>query len=606
MVEQLAIDRAKALFGAEHANVQPHAGAQANTAVYHALLQPGRHDPRPRAPARRPPHPRHEDQRLRPALRHRAVQVVARRPPDRHGRGRRIARERQPKLILAGWSAYPRLLDFERFRAIADEVGALLMVDMAHFAGLVAAGLHPNPVPYADVVTTTIHKTLGGARGGMILCREEYAKKINSAVFPGQQGGPLEHVIAGKAVAFKIAAARASASASERTVGGRQGGGRGAARRRQGVNVLTGGTDVHLVLVDLRDSELDGQQAEDRLHEIGITVNRNAVPFDPRPPAVSSRSAHRHAGARHPRLPGRGLPRDRQDHRPRAAARVRGGARRARRTRDRDRRRVPALRTTGHADRGLMGMRRVLASAAAALLLAGCGASSTVGREEQEPPRETLTIATGGKGGVYAVYGAELAKKITKRVDGYRGRALETTGSVQNLQRLRDGKAQIGLTLADTALDAVEGREGFDSARRAARARADLPELRPARHDARRRHPHAARPRRQARQRRLAQLGHPGRRGPRARRRGRRHPGARAPRGRRIGAGARGRQDRRVLLVRRRTDRRDHEPVGSATQLALVDLGRWTTEMLARWGGVYASAPRSRPVPTASPRPSRR
>ena len=163
------------------------------------------------------------------------------------------------------------------------------MVDMAHFAGLVAAGVHPNPVPYADVVTSTVHKTLGGARGGLILCREEYAKKINSAVFPGQQGGPLEHVIAGKAVAFKIAASAQFRERQERTVAGAQGGRGGAARApAAGVNVLTGGTDVHLVLVDLRDSELDGMQAEDRLHDIGITVNRNAVPFDPRPPAVSS------------------------------------------------------------------------------------------------------------------------------------------------------------------------------------------------------------------------------------------------------------------------------------------------------------------------------
>ena len=201
----------------------------------------------------------------------------------------RIARERRPKLILAGWSAYPRFLDFARFREIADEVGALLMVDMAHFAGLVAAGLHPNPVPYADVVTTTIHKTLGGARGGMILCREEYAKKINSAVFPGQQGGPLEHVIAGKAVALKIAAHRAvPASASSARSRAPRRSPRSCSAPGNGVNVLTGGTDVHLVLVDLRESELDGQQAEDRLHDIGITVNRNAVPFDPRPPMVTS------------------------------------------------------------------------------------------------------------------------------------------------------------------------------------------------------------------------------------------------------------------------------------------------------------------------------
>jgi glycine hydroxymethyltransferase len=200
----------------------------------------------------------------------------------------RIAREHRPKMILAGWSAYPRFLDFERFRAIADEVGALLMVDMAHFAGLVAAGVHPNPVPYADVVTTTIHKTLGGARGGMILCREEYAKKINSAVFPGQQGGPLMHVVAGKAVALRIAGTAAFRERQERTVAGAQAVAEELLGAGHGVEVLTGGTDVHLVLCDLRNSELDGQMAEDRLHEIGITVNRNAVPFDPRPPMVTS------------------------------------------------------------------------------------------------------------------------------------------------------------------------------------------------------------------------------------------------------------------------------------------------------------------------------
>jgi glycine hydroxymethyltransferase len=200
----------------------------------------------------------------------------------------RIAQERRPKMILAGWSAYPRFLDFERFREIADEVGAYLVVDMAHFAGLVAAGLHPSPVPYADVVTTTIHKTIGGGRGGMILCREELAKRIDSGVFPGQQGGPLEHIIAGKAVALRIAQSEAFRERQERTVVGARAVATELLRAGGGVSVLTGGTDVHLVLCDLRESELDGQQAEDRLHSIGITVNRNAVPFDPRPPAVSS------------------------------------------------------------------------------------------------------------------------------------------------------------------------------------------------------------------------------------------------------------------------------------------------------------------------------
>jgi glycine hydroxymethyltransferase len=196
------------------------------------------------------------------------------------------AREHKPKLIVAGWSAYPRQLDFAAFREIADSVGAMLMVDMAHFAGLVAAGEHPSPVPHADVVTTTVHKTLGGPRSGMILCREEWQKKIDSAVFPGQQGGPLMHVIAAKAVALKIAQSELFRERQRLT---REGAAAMAAELVSGgVNVLTGGTDVHLALVDLRESELDGQQAEDRLHSIGITVNRNAVPFDPRPPAVSS------------------------------------------------------------------------------------------------------------------------------------------------------------------------------------------------------------------------------------------------------------------------------------------------------------------------------
>jgi glycine hydroxymethyltransferase len=199
-----------------------------------------------------------------------------------------LAREHRPKVILAGWSAYPRFLDFERFRAIADDVGAYLVVDMAHFAGLVAAGLHPDPVPLADVVTTTIHKTIGGGRGGMILCKAELAKKIDSAVFPGTQGGPLEHIIAGKAVSLLIAMSGPFRERQERTVAGAKIVAEELLGAGHGVNVLTGGTDVHLILSDLRESELDGKQAEDRLAAVGITVNRNAVPFDPRPPAVSS------------------------------------------------------------------------------------------------------------------------------------------------------------------------------------------------------------------------------------------------------------------------------------------------------------------------------
>src|SRR5918999_1329252 len=288
VIEQLAIDRAKALFGAEHANVQPHAGAQANASVYHALLEPG-----DTIMGLSLAHGGHLSHGMKINVSGRLYDIAPYEvSPDTHlidmDEVERIAKQRRPKLLLAGWSAYPRTLDFARFRAIADEVGAYLMVDMAHFAGLVAAGVHPNPVPYADVVTTTVHKTLGGARGGLILCREEYAKKINSAVFPGQQGGPLEHVIAGKAVALKIAASAQFRERQERTVAGAQAVAAELLQAGAGVNVLTGGTDVHLVLVDLRESELDGMQAEDRLHEIGITVNRNAVPFDPRPPAVPS------------------------------------------------------------------------------------------------------------------------------------------------------------------------------------------------------------------------------------------------------------------------------------------------------------------------------
>jgi glycine hydroxymethyltransferase len=293
VAEQLAIDRANALFGSEHANVQPHSGAQANAAVYHALLEPG--DTIMGLSLAHGGHLTHGMKinvsgRLYDIAPYEVDRETSRIDMDAVAR---IARERRPRLLLAGWSAYSRQLDFPRFREIADEVGALLMVDMAHFAGLVAAGLHPNPVEYADVVTSTTHKTIGGGRGGLILCRGEYAKQIDSAVFPGQQGGPLMHVIAGKAVALKIAASELFRERQQRTVDGARAlaeellstaGGAPA----HGVKVLTGGTDVHLILVDLRESELDGKVAEDRLHDVGITVNRNAVPFDPRPPAVSS------------------------------------------------------------------------------------------------------------------------------------------------------------------------------------------------------------------------------------------------------------------------------------------------------------------------------
>ena len=206
-------------------------------------------------------------------------------------RVREQALAERPQVIIAGWSAYPRHQDFAAFRAIADEVGAKLWVDMAHFAGLVAASLHPSPIPHADVVSTTVHKTLGGPRSGMILAKQEYAKAINSAVFPGQQGGPLMHAIAAKAVAMKIAATDQFKQRQQRTLDGAH----ILAERltaadcqAAGIGVLTGGTDVHLALVDLRNSQLDGKQAEDLLHEVGITVNRNAVPFDPRPPMVTS------------------------------------------------------------------------------------------------------------------------------------------------------------------------------------------------------------------------------------------------------------------------------------------------------------------------------
>jgi glycine hydroxymethyltransferase len=287
VTEQIAIDRAKALFGGEHVNVQPHAGAQANNAVYHALLQPG-----DRILGLELSHGGHLSHGMKLNVSGRLYQAIA------YGVDRetslidmaaveQLAREHRPNVIVAGWSAYPRHLDFAEFRRIADEVEAVLMVDMAHFAGLVAAGLHPNPVEFADVVTTTLHKTLNGPRGGLILCREEYARKIDSAVFPGQQGGPLQHVIAAKAVALKLAGETEFRERQQRTIEG--------AKsiaveldKSEGISVLTGGTDVHFVIVDLRGSTLDGRQAEDRLAEIGITVNRNTVPFDPRPPMVSS------------------------------------------------------------------------------------------------------------------------------------------------------------------------------------------------------------------------------------------------------------------------------------------------------------------------------
>ena len=291
VIEDLARDRLKALFGAKFANVQPHSGAQANTAVFFALLQPG-----DTILGLDLAHGGHLTHGMKINYSGKMFDVVPYHVDDQGlvdmEEVARLAREHKPRMIIAGWSAYPRQLDFARFREIADEVGAYLMVDMAHFAGLVAAGLHPNPVPHAHVTTSTTHKTLRGPRGGVILTDDpELSKKINSAVFPGMQGGPLEHVIAAKAVAFKLAAEPDFVDQQKRTLEGA----RILAERltrpemeKLGVKVLSGGTDVHLVLVDLRDSALDGRQAEDLLHRIGITVNRNAVPNDPRPPMVTS------------------------------------------------------------------------------------------------------------------------------------------------------------------------------------------------------------------------------------------------------------------------------------------------------------------------------
>ena len=292
IAEELAISRAKALFGAEFANVQPHSGAQANAAVLHALATAG--DTILGLELAHGGHLTHGMKLNFSGKLYNAVSYGV--DPETFRVDMDVVRakaiEHKPSVIIAGWSAYPRQLDFAAFREIADEVGAKLWVDMAHFAGLVAAGLHPSPVPHADVVSSTVHKTIGGPRSGFIVSRDmELAKKLNSNVFPGQQGGPLMHVIAAKATAFKIAASADFRDRQERTIRGAQ---ILAARltaddsRAAGIDVLTGGTDVHLVLADLRNSKIDGQQAEDLLHEALITVNRNAVPFDPRPPMVTS------------------------------------------------------------------------------------------------------------------------------------------------------------------------------------------------------------------------------------------------------------------------------------------------------------------------------
>ena len=286
VAEQLAIDRAKELFGAEHANVQPHSGSQANMAVYFAACQPG-----DTVLGMNLAHGGHLTHGSPVNFSGKLYNIVPYGVKPDSGRidyeeVERLAQEHQPKLIVVGASAYPRELDFPAFRKIADKVGAAVMVDMAHIAGLVAAGVHPNPVPYAEFVTTTTHKTLRGPRGGMILCREEFAKKVNSNIFPGIQGGPLMHVIAAKAVAFKEALAPEFKVYAAQVVKNAQA--LAAGLNSHGFKLVSGGTDNHLMLVDLSGSELTGKVAEETLEKAGITVNKNAVPFDTRSPFVTS------------------------------------------------------------------------------------------------------------------------------------------------------------------------------------------------------------------------------------------------------------------------------------------------------------------------------
>ena len=286
IVESLAIERVKKLFGAEHVNVQPHSGAQANTAVYFAILEPG-----DTILGMDLSHGDHLTHGMKLNVSGRTYhsefyQVDPETQTINYDKLLEQAKEVKPKVIVAGASAYPRIIDFKKFREIADAVGAYLFVDMAHIAGLVAAGLHPNPVPYADFVTTTTHKTLRGPRGGIIMCKEEYAKKIDSAVFPGQQGGPLMHIIAAKAVAFKEALTdefrayqgqivkNAAAMADE--------------LMKKGVNLVSGGTDNHLMLIDLRGTGVTGKELQLRLDDVNITANKNTIPFDPEKPFVTS------------------------------------------------------------------------------------------------------------------------------------------------------------------------------------------------------------------------------------------------------------------------------------------------------------------------------
>ena len=285
-IETLAIERAKKLFGAEHANVQAHSGANANTAVYFAFLQPG--DTIMGMNLSQGGHLSHGSPVNISGKYYKVVPYGVTHETERidYDEFERIAREAQPKLIVAGASAYPRVIDFERMAEIAHSVGAIFMVDMAHIAGLVAAGLHPSPVPYADVVTTTTHKTLRGPRGGLILCKEKYAKQIDKAIFPGVQGGPLMHVIAAKAVAlgealkpeFKEYAKQIIANCKALAEG----------LTEAGFRLVSGGTDNHLVLVDVRGQKMTGKTAEHLLDEVGVTCNKNTIPFDPESPFVTS------------------------------------------------------------------------------------------------------------------------------------------------------------------------------------------------------------------------------------------------------------------------------------------------------------------------------
>src|SRR6476659_2994352 len=285
-IEDLARERATSLFGAQHANVQPHAGAQANMAVYFAVLEPG-----DRVLGLSLDHGGHLTHGLKVNFSGKLYEF------HHYGVSRETmmvdydevlaqAKEVRPKLIVCGGSAYPRTVDAERFRAISDEVGAMLMCDMAHFAGLVAAGLHPNPVPHCDFVTSTTHKTLAGPRAGFVLCREEHAQAVDRAVFPGMQGGPLNHVIAAKAACFKIAASEAFGDYQRQVRANADA--LAEALQDGGLDVLTGGTDTHLLQLDLRGTEWTGKAAEERLDEVKLTVNRNTVPFDEQPPTIAS------------------------------------------------------------------------------------------------------------------------------------------------------------------------------------------------------------------------------------------------------------------------------------------------------------------------------